>query len=145
MRHVVIQWKNEERQFEVANVDAWKRVAEFVLGIVQPHNVIALSGPLGAGKTTFTQVLAKELGVEKHVQSPTFALMRSYATTHPEIRRLLHVDAYRLQSSEELRALDLNEELTHNGTILMVEWPEKMGDWLSHNKQASLIQIFIHA
>jgi tRNA threonylcarbamoyladenosine biosynthesis protein TsaE len=143
MRHVFIHFQNQERRFEVSDSEDWGVVAEYVLELVHPHDVITLSGPLGAGKTTFVQALAKQLGVEQHVQSPTFALMRSYPTHHPEIDRLLHVDAYRLHSEQELYALDLDEELVHGSPILVIEWPEKMEGWLhSTNRDCMQVQIF---
>ena len=72
--------------------------------------IVALSGDLGAGKTTFVQALAKELGVDTTVQSPTYVLMKSYSL--PEglnpwgakrrFKRLIHIDAYRLENPSEL-------------------------------------------
>lgn len=81
--------------------------------------VVTLSGPLGSGKTTLVQSLGKYLGVTARVISPTFTLMKIYPLPSG---RLVHVDAYRLDS---LQGLGLEDE-TGNDTITMIEWPEKI-------------------
>ena len=110
----------------------WANVAKEVVRHLVPGSILALQGELGAGKTTFTQALAKELGVVKVPQSPTFALMRSYVVpNHDGMKRLIHVDAYRLEDEKELMVLDLDEELADGVSVLVVEWPEKIARWLS--------------
>src|SRR3989338_1544300 len=71
--------------------------------------VVALSGDLGAGKTTFAQAVAKSLGVEETVNSPTFVIQKVYALSDQQWGRLIHIDAYRLKSADELRALGWDE------------------------------------
>lgn len=100
--------------------------------------VISLCGELGAGKTTFTQVLAKELGIGEAVQSPTYVLMKSYPlqfrTPFPGIEgrftRLVHIDAYRLLKPEEFAALKPEQFLGNPKTLVVVEWPEKLGAYM---------------
>lgn len=100
--------------------------------------VLALRGELGAGKTTFVQALCKRLGIEEPVVSPTYVLMKSYAlegptTTFGEKRRfnrLVHIDAYRLESPEEFRTLRPQEFLDDPKALVVVEWPEKLGKQL---------------
>jgi tRNA A37 threonylcarbamoyladenosine biosynthesis protein TsaE len=81
--------------------------------------------------------LAKALGVKRFVPSPTFALMRSYRLPKPlnGIRRLVHVDAYRLKDESELQVLDLDEELADGQSLLVLEWPEKVAGWLVHRRE----------
>ncbi len=119
--------------------------------------VVALSGDLGGGKTTFTKALAKELGVLETVLSPTFVIMKTYpirndgrkarptsngtstlprtaersslrgrqpATYH--LRKLVHVDAYRLESASELEAIGWNEILAEPDNLVVIEWPERV-------------------
>lgn len=83
------------------------------------------SGELGSGKTTFVQALAKELGVEKTVQSPTYVLMKRYKTTHPRFKTLVHIDLYRLEREEELATLKLEEIVDDPGSLVCIEWPER--------------------
>lgn len=82
----------------------------------QPGDLVMLNGPLGAGKTTMTQGIADGLEVTDHVSSPTFVI----AQIHPGKYDLVHVDAYRLTSMEELDALDLDTSLADSVTV--VEW-----------------------
>jgi tRNA threonylcarbamoyladenosine biosynthesis protein TsaE len=86
--------------------------------------IITLSGELGAGKTTFVQFLAQHLGVGGVVQSPTFVLARTYQTQRTWPARILHVDAYRLEGPDALRALDWERETARTDTVILLEWPE---------------------
>lgn len=87
---------------------------------------ITLSGDLGAGKTTFTQLVAKALGVTDVVNSPTFVIEKVYQVSNGPFSRLVHIDAYRLKSGDELLALGFNELLQHPETIIILEWPERV-------------------
>lgn len=85
--------------------------------------VVALSGDLGVGKTTFVQCVARALRVPDSVQSPTFVLEKIYIPTEGRFTRLVHVDAYRLEFEDD-RILEL-ANLSHEPDVLiMVEWPE---------------------
>ena len=93
--------------------------------------VIGLYGDLGAGKTTFTQILARDLGVTEHVTSPTFVIQKVYSlspTTSQPFERLVHIDAYRLESSHELEVLGWKELLKEPKTLIAIEWPERVSD-----------------
>lgn len=89
--------------------------------------VVGLSGHLGAGKTAFVKALAKEMGVEEIVTSPTFVLMKIYETKDARWPRLVHIDAYRLERAEELAALDWERLVADPHNLIMVEWPENVG------------------
>ncbi len=93
-------------------------------------DVLLLSGNLGAGKTTFTQGLAKTLHVKGNVTSPTFVIARLHKSLQngPD---LLHVDAYRLNSLAEIQDLDLISDLSH--AVVVVEWPREMVNDLSED------------
>ena len=92
--------------------------------------LVTLCGDLGAGKTTFVQVLGKELGIETNIQSPTYVLMKSYPIDFGRFKKLIHIDAYRLNEPVEFQTLK-PEEFWHDPTVLVVlEWPEKVGDLL---------------
>ncbi|SDR65754.1 tRNA (adenosine(37)-N6)-threonylcarbamoyltransferase complex ATPase subunit type 1 TsaE [Opitutus sp. GAS368] len=91
-----------------------------------PDTTLALHGDMGVGKTTFVQGLAQGLGVPEHVTSPTFAI---YSVYQGKGRKLVHLDAYRLEKEAQLEALLLDEFLV-SPYVLAVEWPEKTGAWL---------------
>jgi tRNA threonylcarbamoyladenosine biosynthesis protein TsaE len=88
-------------------------------------DVFLLSGPLGAGKTCFTQGLARGLAVEGYVRSPTFVLM----TRHRGRLTLHHIDLYRIGSPEEAWDLGLDEQLFSSG-VCVIEWAERAEDLL---------------
>lgn len=100
-----------------------------------PHaTVVALKGDLGAGKTTFVQTLARDMGIEEPVLSPTYVLMRSYSLEGERLpngatrryKRLIHIDAYRLEDPEQWRQLRPEEFLNDPSALVLVEWPEKV-------------------
>jgi tRNA threonylcarbamoyladenosine biosynthesis protein TsaE len=98
--------------------------------------LVTLSGELGAGKTTFTQVVAKTLGIKETVTSPTFVLEKIYALPHElggstaKFVRLVHIDAYRLESGAELAPLGFDELMRDADNLILLEWPEKVSDAL---------------
>jgi tRNA threonylcarbamoyladenosine biosynthesis protein TsaE len=91
--------------------------------------VVALRGELGSGKTTFTQGLARALGVAEHPKSPTFNLMKEYAIPGTPYH-LWHLDCYRLAGRGDLAALDLHARFADPHNIMVIEWPERIGDGL---------------
>lgn len=97
----------------------------------EPGSVIALSGDLGAGKTTFAQGLLEAFGAEGPYVSPTFVIMKEYDFVVPSttgIRRVYHVDAYRIDDPSEMAKLGSEEWFTDPGGLVLIEWPEKLGN-----------------
>lgn len=89
--------------------------------------VVGLKGDLGAGKTTFVQSVARVLGVSETVPSPTFVIARFYPIVqNSAFTRLVHVDAYRIESEDELRPLGWSTILSDPKNLVFVEWPEKL-------------------
>jgi tRNA threonylcarbamoyladenosine biosynthesis protein TsaE len=118
----------------VQSVEDWNTVVTDLLATSvssEEHaSVVVLSGDLGVGKTTFVQVLAKQLGVEESVTSPTFTLMKRYEPTHGTFEQLVHMDAYRLESVDELRSLRFDELLQTPHTLVVIEWGERIAEAL---------------
>jgi len=96
-------------------------VATVVEPLLRNGDVILLGGELGAGKTAFTQGLARAMGITEAVTSPTFTLVRSYDA--PKGRRLLHADLYRLEHLQEVVDLGL-AELIEDSAVSVIEWGE---------------------
>ncbi|MGB3374574.1 MAG: tRNA (adenosine(37)-N6)-threonylcarbamoyltransferase complex ATPase subunit type 1 TsaE [Microbacterium sp.] len=106
---------------EISTSDAMERLGLTIGEQLQAGDLLVLTGPLGAGKTTFTRGLAEGLGVRGPVQSPTFVIAR----THPSLvggAPLVHVDAYRLGSAAELDDLDID----FAGSVVVIEWGRSM-------------------
>ena len=82
-------------------------------------NIIAVEGPLGAGKTTLTKAIARELGIKDVIVSPTFILHREYPG-------LDHIDAWRVEEFGEIERLGLSEMLA-NKHLVIIEWADKFG------------------
>ena len=90
--------------------------------------VLGLTGDLGAGKTAFVQCTAKVLGVADTVTSSSFVLRSDYATTDTVFKHLIHLDAYRLESSTELDTVGWGVALAQPHTLLIVEWADTVAD-----------------
>lgn len=90
--------------------------------------VCTLSGDLGAGKTTLTQAIARELGIGETLHSPTFVIRKRYETKNSVIRQLIHIDAYRLNSGEEIKKIKFEDDLKLPNTLICLEWPEQISD-----------------
>jgi len=88
--------------------------------------VVALSGPLGGGKTTFAQGFAEGLGVKEKVKSPTFILMRSFALRSKKFTHFYHLDCYRLTSAREARSIGLPEVLSDHKNLVLIEWADNI-------------------
>jgi tRNA threonylcarbamoyladenosine biosynthesis protein TsaE len=95
--------------------------------------VIALNGNLGAGKTTFIQGFAGELGVKNKIMSPTFVIFRHYRLKKNPREHLFHMDAYRIGKISELDPLGFKKIISLPGSITVVEWPEKIKKALPKN------------
>ncbi len=102
------------------------KIAQDIVGQLQGGEVLALVGNLGAGKTVFVKGLAKALGVEDNITSPTFVLMKIYQTSHPTIKRLVHVDCYRLEKLGDLEEIGLADYLHDPENIVVIEWADRI-------------------
>lgn len=105
-------------------------IAKELVSTLKGGEVLALFGNLGAGKTAFTQGLAVGLGVKEIVNSPTYTIMKLYGANRGLIKQLCHVDAYRLNSSQELDDIGISEYFEKIDTISVVEWADKIKDLL---------------
>ena len=89
--------------------------------------IITLSGDLGDSKTALVQELAKQLGIIEPITSPTFVIQKEYTvSSHAWVRRLVHIDAYRLENKTDLEHLGWNVIIDDPETLICFEWPEKV-------------------
>jgi tRNA threonylcarbamoyladenosine biosynthesis protein TsaE len=108
--------------FSSGSPDQTRAVGERLSAVLEPGDVVLLSGELGAGKTVFVQGIARGLGFNGSVSSKSFVLLGEY----PGRVKLYHADLYRLDDPEQVAALAL-DEISMDG-VLVVEWPERAGD-----------------
>ena len=107
---------------EILDKDALARLAAEVAAVLEPGDVIVLSGEVGTGKTTFVRAAARSLGVNKEVTSPTYQLARSYeGTVKGRPTPVNHLDLYRLEGLQAADALDLDEYLDSRA-VTFIEW-----------------------
>jgi tRNA threonylcarbamoyladenosine biosynthesis protein TsaE len=101
------------------------KVAERLMGLVEVERAVifALEGNLGAGKTALTKILAKKMGVNEEVVSPTFVLSIQYSIFGMQ-RKLEHIDCWRMESFEELLQVGL-EKMVEQKAIIILEWADK--------------------
>lgn len=119
--------------WRIPTVEKTQAAAKELLASLTPHSaatVLGLHGDLGAGKTTFVQALAAELGVADVVTSPTFVVLKQYPLESDRWQQLVHVDAYRLDHASELETLGFRELLQEPKTLICVEWAERVADIL---------------
>ena len=101
-------------------------IAHRLAACLQPRDVLALQGELGAGKTFFVRAVAEALGIDaRQVSSPTFTLCQQYAKTGGTLT-FVHIDAYRLASEDELETIGWDELLQRDDVIIAVEWSDRI-------------------
>ena len=131
------------QKFRLSSLDDTQKLAQKIAKTLKGGEVLALTGPLGSGKTTFVQYLARALGVTKNVRSPSFIILQTF-TIKSKFKRqkakvqikskklqrttltLCHVDAYRLNDLSEIEALGLYDYLGKPDTVTVIEWAEKI-------------------
>ena len=114
---------SQVHQLRIQTIEEWQSIVDLVLR--SEPKVILLTGNLGAGKTTFTQYLAKSLGSNNDVTSPTFSIVNVYEIPDGI---LYHMDLYRLESYDELFNAGIEEYFFEDKAICIVEWPDLIMD-----------------
>jgi tRNA threonylcarbamoyladenosine biosynthesis protein TsaE len=118
-----------------------KETADIAAKIIKKYpstRIFGLKGDLGSGKTAFVRGVAKKLGVKENVTSPTFVIMKTYEAPS---RHLVHIDAYRLGSQEDLFAIGFDDLVSEASNLVFIEWPERVFETMPKNMK--LIN-FIH-
>jgi tRNA threonylcarbamoyladenosine biosynthesis protein TsaE len=128
----LIMKKSQTKIFSQGELDAYgvELLSLLQIKTTNKATVLALSGDLGAGKTTFVQSLARDLGVVETVTSPTFVIMKRYDTTDKYFSSLVHIDAYRIEDIVEMKVLGFELILDEPNTLVCIEWAERIKDLL---------------
>lgn len=116
------------KEIIVKDLSGLQAAAKEFLNLTSSHKLIAFYAPMGAGKTTFTTALCRELGVkEDAVSSPTFAIVNEYRI--PSGESVYHFDFYRIEKAEEALDIGLFDYLD-SGSLCLMEWPENIEELL---------------
>ena len=119
-----------ELAIRAATAEDTRDVGAALAGLLRAHDVVVLTGELGAGKTTFVQGIARGLGATEHVASPTFTLVREYVSGRVPVA---HVDLYRLEREQDVIDLAL-DELEDGERVLLVEWGDPVAELLADER-----------
>jgi tRNA threonylcarbamoyladenosine biosynthesis protein TsaE len=129
-------------KYESKNIEETQKIAtDFVTGLspkTDGATVVGLYGNLGAGKTAFTQCVARTLGVVEKVLSPTFVIMKIYELENQAFKHLIHIDAYRMDSSDELAHLGWRDLISDPHNLILIEWPERVADIMPEHIKINL-------
>ena len=123
--------RRREAVIDTADADATRALGSRLAALLRPGDLVVLSGGLGAGKTTLAQGVGAAMGVRGRVSSPTFIIARVHPAT-ADGPDLIHVDAYRLGSPEELDALDLDSSM--DDSVTLVEWGRDKAEALAADR-----------
>ena len=113
------------RRLTLDGEQATAELAAEIASLTEDGDVIALSGELGTGKTTFARAFLREWGVQEEIPSPTFTLVQTYEL---EAGTVWHFDLYRLEKPDDALELDIEDAFTEG--ISLIEWPERLGAYL---------------
>jgi len=133
--HFLFWQYNYAMEIIARNLAEFEAEASRFAGSLTPSSqnamLVTLSGELGAGKTAFTKAVARALGVEEIVTSPTFVLEKIYLLPDKKLfKRLIHIDAYRLEKGADLIPLCFDKLMQDSGNLILLEWPERVADAL---------------
>lgn len=123
----------------ITDLDSLRELSKEVLDeavrkFTDQAGLVALNGELGAGKTAFVQKLAAELGILETVTSPTFVVMKIYEIDYGQFKRLVHIDAYRIEENNEMIVLGFEELLKDPENLICIEWADNIKNLLPENK-----------
>ncbi|MDO8509630.1 MAG: tRNA (adenosine(37)-N6)-threonylcarbamoyltransferase complex ATPase subunit type 1 TsaE [bacterium] len=123
------------------SLEETKKIGSELSQTLKSGDIVLLSGEMGAGKTVFTKGLADGFRIDQNITSPTFSLMNIYDTkNNPTIKKLVHIDTYRLENEEQILQIGAADFVGASGTVSVIEWPEKLNRILKGKK---LIEIEI--
>lgn len=115
-------------EFKTITPEDMMNVGKQIGALLKGGDIILLYGELGSGKSTLVKGVAQALGVEETTGSPTFTLMNVYNTKKDNIKKLVHVDTYRMRDQQDLEEIGIDEYLSDRDSICIFEWPDKLGD-----------------
>lgn len=117
-------------KFQANTIEDLKEISQDFLTLFKQHQVFAFKGEMGVGKTTFISYLAKAMGIEEQVSSPTFGYVNEYES--PDFGVVYHFDLYRIDNEEEALEIGI-EDYIYEDHIVFIEWAENIANLLPEN------------
>lgn len=127
-----------KKQWVANNLDELDSVAKEMLNSLENYKIIAVTGKMGAGKTTMIKSFCNVLGVKETVSSPTFSLVNEYTDTEGE--SIFHFDFYRIKKLEEVYDIGY-EEYFYSDSFCFIEWPEMITELLPEDHVSISIEV----
>jgi tRNA threonylcarbamoyladenosine biosynthesis protein TsaE len=125
--------------FELNSLEATGALGAALAGVLAAGDVVAIEGDLGAGKTTLVRTVAAARGIDPGmVSSPTFVIVNEYPAAREGDAPLVHVDAYRLHSADDLEPLGW-DQLADGSAVILIEWGERIASALARGETARLV------
>ena len=134
---------SDMKEVIVDSMEELEKQASVFVDTITPREhayVIALSGNLGAGKTTFVKQIAPLLGIEEHMTSPTFVIQKNYDIAWQGFEQFIHIDAYRIEHADEMKALKFQETLLNKRNLICIEWAENIKDILPEDRETIMFE-----
>ncbi|MFO7888518.1 MAG: tRNA (adenosine(37)-N6)-threonylcarbamoyltransferase complex ATPase subunit type 1 TsaE [Eubacteriales bacterium] len=104
------------------NLKHTEEFGKILSSVIGPGSLLCLNGDLGAGKTTLTQIIGRELKVKEYVNSPSYSLMNSYKGTH----RIYHYDLYKLNGVDDALDIGIEDYIYSDEAVVIIEWSNKI-------------------
>ena len=115
-------------EFKTVTPEDMMNVGKKIGMLLKSGDTILLYGELGSGKSTLVKGIAEVLGVKETANSPTFTLMNVYDIKKDNIKKLVHVDTYRLKDQQDLEDIGIDEYMRDENSVCIFEWPDKLGN-----------------
>lgn len=130
------------------SIEETKQIAADFMATLAPGEktatIVALSGELGSGKTAFVKCVAESIGIKEEITSPTFVIEKIYSIRGAEdtaslsnknrrFKRMIHIDAYRLDSGRDLTKLNWDHIVADKDNLIFIEWPENVAEIIPAN------------
>jgi tRNA threonylcarbamoyladenosine biosynthesis protein TsaE len=117
--------------FVTGNFKETQKIGHDFGKFLEKGDVVCLYGNLGNGKTTFVQGLARGLGIKNRIISPTFIIVRNYKLGFASF---YHIDLYRAENKKDIESLGIEEIMNNKNNIVIIEWAEKLNNFLPPNR-----------